>query len=256
LIMINGSWTPVPILMYHDLELQPRERKYKHFYVVQKDFEWQMRSLMKAGYTPISFDQLGAGISGKAVLPEKPILLTFDDGYRNVLTLAHPILASLKMKFTVFIVSGKIGKTNDWVISEGYETSPLMTWDEIIELRSTSLADIQAHTVTHRRLSKLGPPELADELQMSKAAIEAKLGAPVNTICYPYGDYDDKVVEASKLAGYTYGVTTDFGRVRKDDNILKMPRVSIHHVPFLSLDYGVSTLNYWWKIKSRVDRRD
>jgi peptidoglycan/xylan/chitin deacetylase (PgdA/CDA1 family) len=214
-----------------------------------------MRALKKAGYTPITFDQLGAGINGKLPLPEKPILITFDDGYKNVLKFAHPILSKLQMRYTVFVVTGKIGQANDWVVPEGFEPSALMDWDEIREIRASGLADIQPHTISHRRLSRMSKAELAEELTVSKAKVEQVFQTPTHTICYPYGDHSAAVIEEAKEAGFTYGVTTDFGRVRKEDGLLSLPRISIHHVPYLSLEYGISTMNYWWKIKSRVDRR-
>ncbi len=249
-------WAPVPILMYHDVENARRERKYKHFYVLAKDFEWQMRSLKSAGYTPITFAELGAAMAGEAALPAKPIILTFDDGYKNVFRLAHPILSRLRMPYTVFVVTGKIGTVNDWVVPEGYETSMLMDWDEILQLKASGLADIQPHTVTHPRLSSLGDDDLRRELSQSKDDAEEKLQTATTTVCYPYGDHDDRVINMAADIGYKYGVTTNFGRVRPGDHPLALPRVSVHFVPTLSFDYGIASMNYWWKVKSRVDRRD
>lgn len=250
-----SGWEPVPILMYHDIELAPRDKKYKHFYVLASDFDWQMRSLRRAGYTPITFEQLQNSLSGLVPLPKKPIILTFDDGYRNVLRYAHPVLSREKYPYTVFVVSGKVGGTNDWVSAEGYETSSLMDWDEIREIKASGLADIQAHTVTHRKLTDLTDEEIDVELKSSKDAIEEHLNHSIQTICYPYGAHDHKVVDIARSAGYSYGVTTDFGRVRKRDNPLRLPRISIHYVPPFSFDYGIASMNYWWKIKTRKDRR-
>ena len=241
--------------MYHDVEPAARERKYKHFYVLARDLDWQMGSLKKAGYTPISFRTLADFYKGITKLPTKPIVLTFDDGYKNVIELAHPIMESYRFHYTVFVVTGKMGGCNDWVLAEGYETSPLMDWDDIAAIQVSGLADIQPHTVTHRPLTDLTRQEMDDELRRSKDTVDKMTGSAADTICYPWGKYNSDVLLAAKSAGFKLGVTTDFGRVRADDDLLKLPRISIHHVPPLSFDYGVASMNYWWKIRSRVDKR-
>jgi len=245
----------IPILMYHAVESAPRPPKYKHFYVLAKEFAGQMQMLRHRGYTPISFDMLASARANAAPLPPKPVLLTFDDGYENLLTNVHPLLCELKFPYTVFLVSEKIGKTNDWVIAEGYEPTPLLSWDHIREMQTSSYARFEAHTATHPRLADLPASQARIELQSSKEKLEQQLQRPMTTLCYPYGSYNDAVTEIARDIGYTQAVTTDFGRVRPIDNSLHLPRISVYHVPPVSLTYGIGPLNFLWRLESRKDER-
>jgi len=245
---------PVPILMYHAVEDAPRPPKYKHFYVVAAEFAGQMRMLKRAGYTPITFPQLAAARAG-ITLPPRPVLLTFDDGYANLKTNVHPLLAQLGFSYTVFLVSERVGKTNDWVAAEGYEPTPLLSWPEIAEMQQDSHVSFEGHTATHPKLSALSPADARREMETSKDALEQKLQTPISVLCYPYGGVSDSVANMAGELGYTQAVTTDFGRARPGDNPLRLPRISVYHVPPFSLTYGIGPLNFRWRLESRKDTR-
>ena len=245
----------VPILMYHAVEDQPRPPKYKHFYVLASEFAGQMRMLKRAGYTPITFEQLAAARAGTAVLPAKPVLLTFDDGYVNLKTNVHPLLGAMGFAYTVFLVSERVGKTNDWVADEGYEPTPLLTWADIREMQRDPHVRFEAHTATHPKLSALSPADGRRELTESKDALEQNLQAPISVLCYPYGDVNDSIVTLAEELGYAQAVTTEFGRARPADNPRRLPRISVYHVPPFSLTYGIGPLNFRWRLESRKDTR-
>lgn len=246
--MINRA--PIPILMYHAVESQQRPPKYKHFYVLAREFEGQMRMLKRAGYTPITFGDLEQTRS----LPPKPVLLTFDDGYQNLLTNVHPLLRELGFVYTVFLVSGKIGQTNDWVAGDGYEPTPLLSWDEIRQMQADG-GVFQSHTVTHPFLTRLSPADARQEMADAKDALEQRLQAPMHTLCYPYGDCNPQIAEMAGERGYQWAVTTEFGRTRPGDDPLRLPRISVYHVPPVSLTYGVGSLNFRWRLETRKDTR-
>ena len=252
---MQTPWTPVPILMYHAVEVKPRPPKYKHFYVLAGEFAGQMRMLKRAGYQTVSFGALAAARAGTGTLPAKPVLLTFDDGYRNLLPNVHPLLKALGFPYTVFLVSERVGKTNDWVAPEGYDPTPLLTWEEIAQMQADSGVDFQAHTRTHPKLAEIGPDDVRRELVESKDTLEQRLQAPITTLCYPYGSVSDAVVDLASEAGYTQAVTTEFGRVRAGDPALRLPRISVYHVPPVSLTYGIGPLNFRWRLESRKDTR-
>ena len=245
----------VPILMYHAVEDTPRPPKYKHFYVLADEFAAQMRMLKRAGYTPISFPLLAAARAGTAALPPKPVLLTFDDGYANLKTNVALLMEQLGFAYTVFLVSERVGKTNDWVAPEGYDPTPLLSWDDIAEMQKSRLPSFEAHTATHPKLGSLSPEGVRRELAESKEALEQKLQAPISVLCYPYGDVSDAVVGLAEETGYTQAVTTEFGRARPADNPLRLPRISVYHVPPFSLTYGIGPLNFRWRLESRKDTR-
>lgn len=252
---MTTPWAPVPILMYHAVEAAPRPPRYKHFYVLADEFARQMRALKRAGYTALTFDDLQDAMQGGRPLPPHPVLLTFDDGYANLWDNVHPLLRDLGMSYTVFLVSGKVGKTNDWVAAEGYEPTPLLTWAQIRRMQADGGVSFQAHTVSHPHLTRLKLSEARHEMADCKTALEQELQSAVSVLCYPYGDVDDTVAEAARELGYKIAVTTQTGRVRLGDDPLRLPRLSVYHVPPLSLSYGVGILNFWWRVKTWKDKR-
>ena len=248
------TW-PVPILMYHAVEDAPRPPKYKHFYVLADEFAGQMRMLKRSGYTPITFRQMADARAGTAALPPKPVLLTFDDGYTNLKSNVHPLLGAMGFAYTVFLVSERVGKTNDWVAPEGYAPTPLLSWKDIAEMQRDSHVSFEAHTATHPKLSFLSPADARRELTDSKDALEQRLQTPISVLCYPYGDAGGSVAGIAAEIGYTQAVTTAFGRARLSDPPLLLPRISVYHVPPLSLTYGVGSWNFRWRLESRRDTR-
>ncbi len=245
----------VPILMYHAVEDAPRPPKYKHFYVLADEFAGQMRMLKRASYSPITFQALAAARAGTAALPPKPVLLTFDDGYANLKTNVTPLMEQLGFAYTVFLVSERVGKTNDWVAPEGYDPTSLLSWDEIAEMQKSNRVSFEAHTATHPKLGSLPLADARRELAGSREELEQKLQTPISVLCYPYGDVNDTVARLAEEAGYTQAVTTEFGRARPADNPLRLPRISVYHVPLFSLTYGIGPLNFRWRLESRKDSR-
>ena len=249
------GWTPVPILMYHAVEDEPRPAKYKHFYVTASEFAFHIRWLKTAGYQPISLDTLLSAMDGKAALPDKPIVLTFDDGYENLIRNAAPLLAELGWPYTVFLVSERIGQRNEWVVAEGYEPTPLLSWPQIHELSAQGFARFQPHTVTHPRLKELDEPMIRREIADCRDQLQDRLQTAMNCLCYPYGDYSPRVIEVAREEGMLMAVTTEFGRVRRNDDRFALPRVSIYHVPPVSLTYGIGPINFMWRVATRNDTR-
>lgn len=250
-----NSWTPIPILMYHAVEDTARPAKYKHFYVLADEFAGQMRMLLRGGYTPITFEALAAARAGTAALPAKPVLLTFDDGYANLKANVHPLLKQMGFPYTVFLVSQQVGRTNEWVVPDGYEATPLLTWEDIAGMQADGLIAFQAHTATHPRLAEISPAKARREMADSKDALEQRLRTPMTTLCYPYGSVNEAVQDMAGELGYTQAVTTEFGRARADDPPLRLPRISVYHVPPVSLTYGIGPLNFRWRLQSRKDAR-
>jgi len=247
--------TSIPILMYHAVESAVRPPKYKHFYVLASEFAGQMRMLKRAGYSPITFGALAAARAGTGTLPPKPVLLTFDDGYANLFINVHPLLQELGFVYTVFLVSEKVGKTNDWVSRDGYDPTPLLTWAEIEEMQSGGGVEFEAHTATHPHLADIPAAEARREMADSKDALEQRLHKPMTTLCYPYGSFNEGVMDMAGEVGYTQAVTTEFGRVRNTDHPLRLPRISVYHVPMFSLTYGFGPLNFRWRLETRKDAR-
>ncbi len=241
--------------MYHAVEDTLRPPAYKHFYVLASEFAWQMRALKRAGYTAVTFAQLADALDGGRPLPARPILLTFDDGYLNLKANVHPLLKELGFPCTVFLVADKVGKTNDWVAAEGFQPTALLGWRDILEMQQDGGVSFGAHTLSHPHLTRLSADAVRRELADSKTMLEQKLQAPTDVLCYPYGDVNDQVAEQAREAGYMMAVTTQTGRVRAHNDRLRLPRISVTHVPPFSVTYGIGALNFWWRVRLWKDTR-
>lgn len=154
-------------------------------------------------YRVLSLAEAVRGIEGVAI--------TFDDGYRDVLLNAAPLLHALSMPATCFILPGRMGER----IQENWDPDQarLLTWDEVRELESLGVT-IGGHTQTHRRLTELSREQQHDEIWGCKRAIERVLGHSVEAFAYPFGravDYDAGIVQMVREAGYRYAFSNQYG---------------------------------------------
>ncbi len=187
------------ILTYHSIGHRRHEMN-----VTPENFRAQMAWLAKNA-TVISLRDAGEGHPGVAI--------TFDDGYRDNLLHAAPVLKEHGFPAVVFMLAGKAGM----VISpeDDPETGALMTWDEVRELETFGV-EIGAHGMTHRRLPELSEEEQAEEIRESKRIIEMELGHPIRYFAYPYGsaeDYTELTFALTRKAGFRYAVSNRYGIV-------------------------------------------
>jgi peptidoglycan/xylan/chitin deacetylase (PgdA/CDA1 family) len=144
------------------------------------------------------------------------VLITFDDGYRDVLGEAAPVLRRLHMHATAFVITGRIS---------GPDPS-FLTWGELRRLRRDGF-DIGSHTVTHRDLTALTPPELEHELTASRRILERRLGTRAQWFAYPAGRYDARVLDAAAAAGYVLAFTTRGGSEQDGAHPLELRRFEV-----------------------------
>ena len=196
-----------------------------------EDFDWQMKYLVDHGYHSITLDELYAVLEGQGRLPDRPVLITFDDGYVDNYTNAYPILKKYDLKATIFIVTGFVSKR------KGY-----LTWDQLREMEQHGIT-AQSHTVTHAPLPELSDERIREELVVSKQQAEAELGHPVEFIAYPTGVHDLHIVSLAKEAGYKGGFTVKYGNVDRNSNVYAMERVPIFRTGATNVDF-VDRLRY------------
>lgn len=193
----------LPIFMYHKVDRIPAGARYLRNYVLPEQFDAQLAALRRWGYETISFEAWLAYRSGVGHLPRRPIILTFDDGYRSTYETAWPILQRYGYTATVFLVSDLVGKTNAWDAEEVQE--PLLGRAEIAALGQGGIT-FGSHTRTHSALTSLGREGAARELVESRTALEALTGSAVRAVCYPYGKQNALVCALAREAGYQAGV--------------------------------------------------
>jgi len=182
---------PVPILEYHVLGRAPADAPYPDLYVTRPDFHRQMDWLDAHGYEAVTLDQVEAAWYHDGRLPPKPVVISFDDGYRPQFTYALPELRR----------HGWAGVLN--LKAEGSDLYP-----SNVRAMIDAGWELASHTIHHLDLTTLGPEQLREEVAGSRAILRHEYGVPVDNFCYPSGRYDETVIAALKAAGYV-GATTE-----------------------------------------------
>lgn len=237
--------------MFHSVTTAPITPATRGAHVAKAEFAQYVAYLNEQGYTGISCADLLAIRACERPAPPKPVVLTFDDGYAELYENVYPTLSVLGWGYTVFLVINRIGKTSDW---EGGAGEPLLDWIQIREMDAAGV-EFGAHTLTHPSLPKIAAKEAMWEVMGSKYALEDSLQSPIRSFAYPYGHYNPAVRHMVEEAGFKLAVTAQHGRVRESDHLLELPRVSVYHVPPLSLKFGPRMMNFRWRLEKRKDLR-
>ncbi len=203
-VLLAGTWIfsrpapkGIPILEYHmvDAADHPDAREYN---VPPDDFSAQLDELQRQGYTTISLREFLRARKGLAELPEKPVVLTFDDGYDNNYTTLLPLLEARGMKATVFMVTNDIGEP-------GY-----LTWEQLRDMQQRGI-EIGSHTANHQPLTEMSPAEADDELRLSKLIMEWNGLSTIYVFSYPNGKYNSELPVLLQKNEYLAAVTGDPG---------------------------------------------
>jgi peptidoglycan/xylan/chitin deacetylase (PgdA/CDA1 family) len=223
----DGTPTPVPlpdqarvpILMYHYVsELPSNPDRYRlDLTVSPENFEAQLQYLAKAGYRTITLTDLYLHLMQAYPLPEKPIVLTFDDGYRDAYEVVFPLLLDYGFTGTFFVLA----------TPAHFESPDYLTWAQMKEMSDAGM-DIQAHGRDHVDLRGRSYDYLVYQIRGIQEAIHYHTGRLPRFFCYPSGRYDANVIAVLKSAGYWGAVTTVWGRAHNRDNLFEMPRLRIH----------------------------
>jgi peptidoglycan/xylan/chitin deacetylase (PgdA/CDA1 family) len=212
------------ILMYHRVA-RAGSAAMSRWRVTPEAFEEQLAYLRDSHYYSISLRAWNSAREQRKLLPGRPVLITFDDGYQDFLSEAWPLLKRYGFGATVFLVTEAVGLSNVWDSAYG-ETIPLLDWAGIRQLRSEGV-EFGSHTATHRPLTGLSHEEVVREAVRSRAAIARELADIVDTISYPHGEFDPSIQHLVGAAGYVFGLSCRPGRCRFRDPLLALPRIDI-----------------------------
>lgn len=212
----------IPILTYHKIAPVPSQSIYPGTFVPPRVFNQHLAYLAKNGFDAVT---LSDAFRGKG---EKPVVLTFDDGFLDFHQVAAPELERRKMLGTVFLVSDHLGGDNAWDTRIGDVAAPLMTREQILELAAKGF-EFGSHTLTHCHLDHLTEDEQRRELVESKANLEHELGLPMDTFCYPYGGYNETTLKLVAEAGYKLATTCDKGHNTLETPPFKLNRIAIRN---------------------------
>lgn len=206
-LLMTGSSTKcdVPILMYHAVNNEISGEA--ELFVTPSDFEKQIKYLSDNGFTALDFSDLYGFKKYK-----KPIVITFDDGYADNYSNAYTILKKFNFKATIFLITDLINKP-------GYLT-------EIQLKKMSDLISFQSHTLSHHDMTKLKEKELEDECVKSKHIIKGITRKQVIALSYPFGCYNQKVINIASLY-YKYAVTTKTGFYHPTTSKFEIKRIGI-----------------------------
>jgi peptidoglycan/xylan/chitin deacetylase (PgdA/CDA1 family) len=216
----------VPILMYHSIE-----NKETGFSVTPENFLKQMKFIKDNGYEVISLNELVGSIKNKKRLERNKVVVTFDDGYKDNLVYAYPVLRKFNFPATIFLVTGYIGLP----FKKGDERE-FMNWNDV-RLMSERGISFGGHTRTHYNLGLLNDDGLGfEEIAGSKKIIEEKTGKPADFFCYPGGAFNEKAKALVIKTGYKGACTTNRGFASPNSDVYELKRIKVTNsdtaVPF------------------------
>jgi len=192
------------ILMYHKVDELQQGVRHEGNFVDPAAFAQQLDGLLAWGYRTISFAEwLDYRNDQSSALPEKPLIVTFDDGYTCFDAQAWPALRARGMGATVFLVSGQIGGVNAWESDE--IELPLLSAERILALQADGV-HFGSHSVNHRPLAHVPLEDAREELNQSRAQLGELLGRAVDVFAYPFSNQNRTVRELARDAGYRCAV--------------------------------------------------
>lgn len=200
----------VPVFMYHEVS----DEGTNSLYCAPSEFQAQLDFFEENGITPVTMAQLYDNWENGLALPEKPVVLTFDDGYRSMYTTVLPMLEEKGFVATFYVVTGSMENPN------------ALTADMIREMSDAGM-EIGSHTVSHLDLTILDEQTARSEIADSKATLEALTGKPVTSFCYPAGEYNDELIGLVQEAGYHTAVTTTSGYAMLSDGLFSLTRLRV-----------------------------
>jgi peptidoglycan/xylan/chitin deacetylase (PgdA/CDA1 family) len=219
---VNKAGEAVPTLMYHEIAAAPHTAS--RLAVSPEAFAAQLAYLDHHGFTTLSAGRLATALTGREMqLPERSVVLTFDDGFADFHETALPLLQRYSFTATVFVTTGWIRDARQ---RAGSHPGRMLSWSQLTEAASAGI-EIGAHSHQHPQLDQLGRPMLLSELADSKAALEDGLGTAVPGLAYPFGYSNANVRVAARDLGYSYAYAVGNRLPGQKPDIFALPRLTI-----------------------------
>ncbi len=201
-------------------------------------FERHLRYIKK-NYTPVSLDQIEAHLLTGKSLPDNAVAITLDDGFEDNYTNAYPLLKKYQIPATIFLTSGLMGGTNQWMSKRGFPERKMLNWQQIEEMNRGEIS-FGAHTVSHPKLSALSTEASRKEICQSKQTIEERLGGACQHFAYPYGLFTDETSNIVEKAEFTLACSTRSGFNNSERDPFILHRIEV---------YGTDPV---WKLKQKM----
>ncbi|MGD9140982.1 MAG: glycosyltransferase [bacterium] len=218
----------IPVLMYHKIPDEPFETEHG-VYITRANFRRHLEYFRKRGFTAITFREYGefaSGMRDMSDFPRRPIILTFDDGYRDNFTNLLPMMNEFGFRGVLFLLGDNSADYNFWDADRGDHYDPLMTLEEKKAFLQAGW-EIGAHSMTHPDLTAMDYGQAKWEIEESRRRLEADLGAEIVSFAYPGGRVDERVKRLTQQAGFVFGISTDTGGLHIEDDRFQVFRVNM-----------------------------
>lgn len=221
----NMSYKRVPILMYHSISDYASAR-FRGFSVSPGLFSEHISYLSQHQYTPLTITQFVRNMHDVTSLPERPIVLTFDDGFADFYSNALPVLKDYGYSATLYITTAYVGTTSRWLRHEAETDRPMLTWEELRDIHSSGI-ECGAHTHDHLQLDIQSSSVAHYQILHSKVLLEEHLGTGVETFAYPFGFYTAATRQMVLAAGYTSACAVKYTFSSNVDDPYALARIKI-----------------------------
>lgn len=213
----------IPILMYHAVSDDP-SAAVRTLSVRPGMLAAQLALLRAENFTVLTFTGLARALRNGDALPERPIVLTFDDGYADFHSQALPVLEKFGFTATVFVTTGWIADAGKY--AAGTALGPMLSWSQIREVAMAGV-EIGAHSHGHPQLDQISRSQLRDELATPKDLLEEGIGQPVPSVAYPFGYSSAQVRQAVGKAGYHHACAVANATARPGADEFAVPRLTV-----------------------------
>ncbi len=218
---------PIPILLYHSIS-EDVAPKFRMWSVRPKTFAAHMEYLWDNGYTPVTVTQLTAAIANSYTpLPDRPVVITFDDGLADFYTGALPILHRYGFTATLYVTTEFVGDTSRWLHGAGEGNRLMLSWKQLAEIRANGI-ELGAHTCTHPQLDTITSSSARNEIFWSKEKLEQHLGQSISTFAYPHGYYNSTVRQLVQQAGYSSACAVKHAMSTTNDDCFALARIIVY----------------------------
>lgn len=219
----------MPVLMYHRVISKKEDMGVYDTYVTVEQFEEQMKYLSEHGYRSMCFEDLAEG-EYQSRFDKKWVVITFDDGYRDNLTNALPILQKYGMKAVLFLITEE--SFNRWDVEtknrEQEKNFPLMNREELEEFYRSACIEIGGHTTKHLYMPQCSTEVLEEDLKRANESIFELTGKYPLSFAYPWGVHDERVRSIVEKLGYRFAVATEDGPACFSDDLFQIVRLGIY----------------------------
>lgn len=214
----GGRGVPVPILMYHAIEElgEDASASKRTWTVSPAAFAEQMAYLQAEGWTTVSPDQLARYLTTGEPLPPRPVIISMDDGYKEIHSVVYPLLKDTPLRPILYVPPDHVG------------LRAYLDWDQLRELVDAGFM-LGTHGYDHTPMREAPDADLPRQVQGSKAFFEEALGVTIDSFCYPYGSYDQRTLDALSAYGYTSAMTLNPIVYQVPGEPLLLSRLLVHY---------------------------